>query len=174
MSASLTNPSLLDRLVAGTSVLPESREQSIAARFPVPSDALACYLINVPAAEWSQETGRSVEEAVAAVATDLRLELVATLADSAFAAIERGDSVLSLSSAGRFNDDFARELMRTLPIDPYVAPEVLERLHAELRNFAQRGSVEASWGHLAEREGDLEIVLPQLSFDSSRTVAIPG
>ena len=88
----------------------------------------------------------------------------------------RGDPVLRLSSAGRFGDDFARELMRTLPIHPYIAPEVLECLHAELLDLARHGSVEASWGRLAEREGSLEIVLPQRSSDPdrSRAVAIPG
>src|SRR5262249_37140569 len=165
MSASLTNPSLLDSVATKGSALREKQGRSLAARFPVPSTELAFRLVNVPAEEWSHETGRPLEEALEAVTTDLRSKLAGTLADSAFAAIERGDSVLRLSSSGRFSDNFARQLMRTLPIHPYVAPEVLELLHAELLDLAKHGSVEASWGRLAEREGGLEIVLSQPSFD---------
>lgn len=192
MSESTTRPRLLDLVQAGLRELltltesenrreagpkPASLEggkSSIEDRFPVPSRELAYRLVNVPREDWSRETNRSVEEVLDDVTTDMREALAATLADFAFAAIDSGDSVLGLSTSGRFSNDFVRELMRTLPIDPYMAPEVLERLHAELLTLVRSRSVEASWGRLAEQEGELMIVLPQRSVLARRAATLPG
>lgn len=190
MSESIKQPRLLDLLHAGlrdllslveneedrraeNRELPERRETSLDARFPVPSRDLAFRLVNVPREGWNGETGRPANEVLDEVTSDLREDLAATLADFAYAAIERGTPTVTLSAAGRFADDFVQELMRALPIDPYVAPEVLERLHAELLDLAQTASMEASWGRLADKDGDLEIVLPRGSRASTAAAGSP-
>ena len=193
MSESIKTPRLLERVQAELRNLlsllestddgpeerpdrrpPESREESIGTRFPIPSRDLAFRLVNVAREDWKNETGRPVEEVLTEVTTDLRKDLVATLADLAFTAIERGDSEVELSTSGRFSEDFVRELMRVLPIDPYVAPEVLDRLHAELLGFARSGGLVASWGHLVEKDGDLEIELPRRSESRSSAAVNTG
>jgi len=129
------------------------------ARFPVPSHELTLFLVNVPLSEWASEDGRSSEEVINDVTRNLQGELADTLADCAFSAIERGDTEVEISVDGRFGDSFARELMRTLPIDPYVAPEVLKRLHSELIDIARSRAAEAGWGRLATKDGGLVISL---------------
>lgn len=91
---------------------------------------------------------------------EFQQDLVATIADFALSAQDRGVSgPLALSRLGRFDEGFVRQLMRNLPIDPYQAPQILAGLHEELLASARAHELEASWGGLFEDAGDLRLVL---------------
>jgi len=138
-------------------------EERSSASFQVPSRDLTSEMLDVPLEGMGGEGEVLSEETLGRVTKDMQEDLLGTLADFAFAAVERGDEKVDLSESGRFNSGFVVELMRTLPINPYDAPQVLRRLHDELLDVARSGSVRASWGCLAEREGRLELLLPQRS-----------
>jgi hypothetical protein len=134
--------------------------ESASAGFRVPSRELALEMLEVPGGgEAVGLPAESLEE----VTKDLQEDVLGTLADFAFTAIERGDKRVELGALGRFSSGFAGELMRTLPIEPYAAPTVLHRLYEELLDAARSGAIQASWGHLVEGEKGLEILLPQRS-----------
>jgi hypothetical protein len=143
--------------------------------FPVPSRDLVREMIAVPAEEWSVLTGRPEEEVLPEVVQELRVNLLATLADFALTAIDQGHSgEVALSRSGRFDDGLTRQLMRNLPIDPYNSPQVLRSLHAELLEPARRHSLQAIWGELIETGGDLSLRLAQPEQAQERAQAPAG
>jgi hypothetical protein len=140
-----------------------------------PSTELTFKMLNVPHERWSEILGPDDDptEVLTKLTKELRIELLATIADIAFSAREQQQERIALSVERRFTPEFVRDLFRTLPIDPYMAREALEGLHDELLAQIRREPLCGSWGVLVESEGGLVIHLrpaKAASEDAASTV----
>ncbi|HLX08469.1 MAG TPA: hypothetical protein VKY89_11475 [Thermoanaerobaculia bacterium] len=129
------------------------------AAWTTPSSELTFKMLDVSRERWREILGpeEDLEVALVKLTEELREDLVGIIADLAFAALERKEQLAAVTAGGRFVPDFRHELMRILPIDPYVAREALEDLYQELLAQVQQAPFCASWGDLSEISGELMI-----------------
>jgi hypothetical protein len=164
---------LLDQLVDADVVQAIAAEESghregaairIEPRSPsIPSPDLTLKMLNVTREDLLERGAEDPDSLLDEMSSDIRDELLGTIAQFALAALDRGLEKATLSHGNKLDADFASELMRSLPIDPYEAPQVLNQLQSELRSAATNGgALRASWGHIAEEPaGDLVLILNQ-------------
>lgn len=141
-------------------------------RFSVPSPDLTLKMLNVTRDELIRRGAADPDSLLDEMSSDIRDELLGTIAQFALAALDRGLEKATLSHGEKLDADFASELMRSLPIDPYEAPQVLSQLQSELLSATKEGFLRASWGNLAaEPDGDIVLLLDKTAGHADTLVA---
>jgi len=128
----------------------------------IPSPDLTLKMLNVTRDELIRRGAADPDTLLDEMSSDIRDELLGTIAQFALAALDRGLEKATLSHGEKLDADFASELMSNLPIDPYEATQVFSQLQSELLSAAKEGLLRASWGHFAaEPDGDIVLILDQ-------------
>ena len=125
-----------------------------------PSRELTFEMLNVSRGRWQEILGPEddFDLALERLTNELRDDLAATIANYAVSAMQEQQETVALTANGRFVPEFAREVTRILPIDPYIAPEALEQLRRQLLAQLRREPLRAWWGS-SESAGDLVLHL---------------
>jgi hypothetical protein len=95
-------------------------------------------------------------------------EVEAVCADFARRAAAAGERTFRLSDTGHFDPEVSRELLAGFELDAYAVRPILDRLHAELVEFAGIAPQVRSWGRITTDGSSLI-----LEVDVERASAVP-